>query len=112
MSHPEFDNSMLLSAILSGGVIGGSVGLLDNSFDRAKWAVPLGMVLGIFLDYQLKKKQNSEHIEIATGYFDKLWEEQGFTEWDEFDQEGITYWEKNQPLLPETNNYWNTLLPL
>ena len=91
MTNPEFDNSMLLSAILSGGVIGGSVGLLDNSFDRAKWAVPLGMMLGIFLDYQLKKKQNSEHIEVAKGYFETLWEEA-------------------KALGPETNSYWNTML--
>ena len=54
----EIDESVLLSAILSGGVIGGAVGLVDRNFDRARYAVPIGMVLGVFLDYQLKLKRS------------------------------------------------------
>ena len=85
------DNSMLLSALLSGGVIGGTVGFIDNSFDRAKWAIPAGMLLGIFLDYQLKKAKHDTHVEVAKGYFAHLWED-------------------SDPLLPETNTYWSALV--
>ena len=68
----ELDESVLLSSILSGGVIGGVVGLADRSLDRAKYAVPIGMVLGIFLDYQLKKKRSYEHVEISKTVFEKI----------------------------------------
>ena len=110
MTHPEFDNSMLLSAILSGGVIGGSVGLLDKGFDRAKWAIPAGMLLGIFLDYQLKKRTNSEHIEIVKDYFVTLWVDPDADEG--YHDEGYhkCFLPERKVLLPETNAYWNTLL--
>jgi hypothetical protein len=88
---PEFDNTMLLSAILSGGVIGGAVGLIDRNFERAYWAVPAGMAIGIFLDYQLKKSQNLEHVEIAKEFLK-------------------TTWDDSKKLGPETNSYWSTIL--
>ena len=71
---PQIDESTLLNAVLSGGVIGGAVGLIDKGFGRAKYAVPLGIALGIFLDYNLKKLQVGEHLEVAKAYFTKLWE--------------------------------------
>ncbi len=89
----EMDESVLLSAVLSGGVIGGVVGLSDRSFARARFAVPIGMLLGIFLDYQLKKKRSYEHVEVSKSYFDSLWGKIS----------------NLAPLSPETNQYWQTI---
>ena len=41
----ELDESVLLSSVLSGGVIGGIVALSDKTLDRAVYAVPIGMLL-------------------------------------------------------------------
>ena len=66
------DEDSLLTALLSGGIIGGSVALVDKNFERSKYAIPAGMVLGIFLDYQLKKMRKSESIEVSKSYFEYL----------------------------------------
>jgi hypothetical protein len=89
----EIDESVLLSAVLSGGVIGGVVGLADRGFDRAKYAIPIGMLLGIFLDYQLKKKRSYEHVEVSKSFFDNLWENVS----------------NIKQLSPEINQYWQTI---
>ena len=71
------DQETLLAALISGGVIGGAVGLVDRSMERSKYAIPLGMGLGIYLDYQWKKRRTTEHVEIVKGYFDRLWDAVG-----------------------------------
>ena len=74
MNDFQFDESALLSAVLSAGVIGGAVGLLDRGLQRAKYAVPLGLALGILLDYQLKRLRIGEHIEIAKEFITEAWD--------------------------------------
>ena len=60
MPSENLNDSLFLSALVSGGIIGGTVALVDQNFERAKFAIPLGMGLGIFLDYNVKKMQNHE----------------------------------------------------
>ena len=91
----RLDEDSLLAAILSGGVIGGSVALADRNFERSKYAIPVGMMLGVFLDYQLKKARKSESIEITRGYFEYLA--------DLVATEPMGY------RLPQTDPYWATL---
>ena len=96
MSANQLDEATLLSAILSGGVIGGAVSLADRGLDRAKYAVPLGMAFGIFLDYQLKKRRNKENIEVAKGYFETL-------------ARYVTDIDPSNVMDADTNAYWSTL---
>ena len=84
------DNNILFECIISGGVVGGLVTLLDKSFDRAKWAIPAGVLLGITLDYWFKKAVKEQNIEITKTYIQKLWD-------------------NTLDLLPETNDYWSTI---
>ena len=73
-SIPEFDNSTLLSALTSAGIIGGSLMLVDRAFtERSKWGVVGGVVLGVFLDYNLKKSTNDQTISFFSEYLDDLW---------------------------------------
>ena len=90
----QIDDATMLASILSGGVIGGTVALADRGFGRAKYAIPAGMVMGIFLDYQLKKRRNKESIEVSKGYFEKMWE-----------------WVRDNEAedVPESNSYWSAL---
>ena len=71
---PEYDNSVLLSALLSGGVIGGSLMLVDRGFsERSKLGLVFGIGLGILLDYNLKKNTTQESISFFNGWLDDLW---------------------------------------
>ena len=56
---PEYDNSVLLSALLSGGVIGGSLMLVDRGFsERSKLGLVFGIGLGILLTTILRRTQH------------------------------------------------------
>jgi hypothetical protein len=90
MAQPiEFDEATLVSALMSGGVIGGLVALTDRWVD-GKIAVPIGMVIGILLDYKLKQSRTTEQLEMSKTYFASLWQKIS----------------GDKILTPETNAYW------
>ena len=89
------DEDSLLTALLSGGIIGGSVALVDKNFERSKYAIPAGMILGVFLDYQLKKMRKSESIEVSKSYFEYLA--------DLVAKEPVGF------RLPDANPYWSAM---
>ena len=61
--NEEADRSALLTALISGGLIGGTVSLIQGNFEKSKYIFPAALILGIFADYQVNKYRNYEEFE-------------------------------------------------
>ena len=78
----SLDNNALLAAIISGGIISGTVSLLEGNFEKSKYIFPAAIAVGIFADYQLKRKVSSENIRIVGEFFSDLEREEKSTSVD------------------------------
>ena len=72
MSEPtlsdNMDSNALLTALISGGIISGSVGILEGTFEKTKYIFPTAIALGIWADYLIQRQRNRENIELVQDY--------------------------------------------
>jgi hypothetical protein len=67
----DADRSALLTALISGGIIGGTVSLIEGNFEKSKFIFPAALAVGIFADYQVNKYRNYENFENLKEYDDQ-----------------------------------------
>ena len=66
------DRNAFLSALISGGIIGGLVTLVEGNFDKSKFVFPAAVLAAITADYQVTKYRNEADIEVVAGYVKKM----------------------------------------
>ena len=65
------DRNAFLSALISAGIIGGGVSLIEGNFEKSKYIFPIAIGVSLLTDYQVNKYRNHIDIEVVKDYMKK-----------------------------------------